>query len=140
MPDALAAEVLTDSLAGEGVDLFLTLLPIVGLDEITDAEEITVFVPFDEAFTSIQGDELASIIEDPTLVRDVLESHVVEGAVPSTELTDGDTITPISGEELTVTIDGDTVRIGDATVTRADIEFDGGVIHVIDDILALPGA
>jgi uncharacterized surface protein with fasciclin (FAS1) repeats len=138
--DAVAAEVLTDTLAGEGVDLFLALVPLVGLDEITDADEITVFVPSDEAFQSIAADEVAAIVDDPMLVRDVLESHVAEGAYRSSDLEDGDTISPISGEELTVSIDGDAVMIGDATVVRADIEFDGGVIHIIDDVLVLPEA
>ena len=131
-------DALTDTLSGEGVDLFLTLLPVVGLDEITDADEVTLLVPSDEAFLSIGPDEIAAIIEDPSLVREVLESHVVESELSSSDLSDGDTITPVSGEDLTVTIDGDTVMIGQATVVRADIRFDGGVIHVIDDVIALP--
>lgn len=138
--EATGADVLTDTLAGEGVDLFLTLLPLVGLDELTEADEITVFVPSDEAFQSIEADEVAAIVEDPEMVRDVLESHVVEGAFPSRELNDGDVVTPVSGEELTVAVDGDTVMVGTATVLTADIEFDGGVIHVIDDVLQLPDA
>ena len=131
-------DVLTDTLAGEGVDLFLTLLPIVGLDEITDADEVTILAPSDEAFQSVAADEIAAIIDDPTLVREVLEAHLVEAPVLSSDLADGDTITPLSGEEIVVSVDGDTVMLGQATVLRPDIMFDGGVIHVIDDIIGLP--
>ena len=58
----------------------------------------------------------------------------------SSDLSDGDTVEPVSGDTLDVSIDGDTVMIGNATVTQPDILFDGGVIHIIDDILTLPEA
>merc|ERR1719238_1008628 len=37
--------------------------------------------------------------------------------------------------ELTVTIDGTTVKINGATVTSADLDCSNGVIHVIDTVL-----
>jgi len=37
-----------------------------------------------------------------------------------------------------VTIDGTTVKIGDATVTTADVDCSNGVIHIIDAVLLPP--
>jgi hypothetical protein len=44
----------------------------------------------------------------------------------------------LEGSELTVTIDGTTVKIGDATVNTADVEASNGVIHIIDAALLPP--
>ena len=41
----------------------------------------------------------------------------------------------VNGGQLEVSIDGDTVMIGDATVAQADIETSNGTVHVIDTVL-----
>ena len=41
----------------------------------------------------------------------------------------------LQGSAAPVTVDGETVMIGDATVTATDIEASNGVIHVIDTVL-----
>lgn len=136
-PDSEAADVLTETLAGESVDVFLTLLPLVGFDEVTEADQITIFAPSDEAFTSIAADELASIVDDPERVVEVLQAHVVEGLVTASDLEEMTSVQPIRGEEVPVSVDGETIMVGDATVVETGIEFDGGIVHVIDDVLLL---
>jgi uncharacterized surface protein with fasciclin (FAS1) repeats len=136
--DALAADVLTDALSGQQADTFLALAEVVGLDQLTDADEVTLFVPTDDAFTSLSADQLSAIVADPSLATDALGAHAVEGAFYSSDLSDGATVTPLVGDDLEVTIDGDTVMIGEATVLQADVEFEGGVIHIIDQVLRLP--
>jgi uncharacterized surface protein with fasciclin (FAS1) repeats len=37
-----------------------------------------------------------------------------------------------------VTVDGDVVMVGSATIVRYDIEASNGVIHVIDAVLTPP--
>lgn len=56
----------------------------------------------------------------------------------SGDLTDGQTITTLLGEDVTVTLGMDTVFINDAMVTVADLEADNGVVHVIDAVLLPP--
>ena len=41
----------------------------------------------------------------------------------------------VNGESVTISTDGGTVKINDATVTKADIMCSNGVIHVIDTVL-----
>lgn len=53
---------------------------------------------------------------------------------------DGDTVTTVLGEDLTVEVDGDTVYLVDGTgnrvtVTATDVDASNGVIHVIDGVL-----
>jgi uncharacterized surface protein with fasciclin (FAS1) repeats len=51
---------------------------------------------------------------------------------------DGQTFTTLNGAPLEVTVDGDTVMVGDATILRYDIQASNGVIHVIDAVLTPP--
>jgi uncharacterized surface protein with fasciclin (FAS1) repeats len=65
---------------------------------------------------------------------------VLDGAVPaSTVLTlDGQSVPTLNGAEITISVDGDTVMIDDATVVTVDVMADNGIIHVIDSVLLPP--
>ncbi len=53
----------------------------------------------------------------------------------STDLQDGQMISTLRGGQLEVAIDGDQVRIGDATVVQADVDASNGTVHIIDTVL-----
>ena len=99
----------------------------------------TVFAPTDDAFTAagIDLDSFNTDDEIATLV-DILTYHVLAGAVNSSQVTDGMTATMLNGDEVTFTVTGGTVMIGDATVTTADVMASNGIIHVIDMVLMPP--
>ena len=101
----------------------------------------TVFAPTDQAFMDA-GIDLSTFDtpeENDTLV-DILLYHVLAGAVPSSDVTDGLTVTMVNGDEATFTVEPDsgTVLIGDAFVTGPDVQASNGIIHVIDSVLSLP--
>ena len=122
---------------------FSTLLAAAeaaGLVEMLNNEEgpFTVFAPTDEAFAALpEGtvDDLLKPENKDQLVK-ILQYHVVPGKVMSADLagksTDAQTA---SGETLTVDATGDSVKVGEATVTQADIEATNGVIHVVDKVI-----
>ena len=101
----------------------------------------TVFAPTDAAITALV-EALEITAEDllalPNL-GEILQYHVLAGAAMSGDLTDGQEIETLLGENVTVTINADGVFINDALVTAADIEAGNGVVHVIDAVL-LPSA
>ena len=43
-----------------------------------------------------------------------------------------------NGDDLTFTVDNDTVMVGTATVSTKDVEAANGIIHVIDKVLMPP--
>lgn len=65
----------------------------------------------------------------------VLTYHVVAGNVMSGDLSDGQVVTTLNGQELTVSIKDGKVMINGATVVAADLAGSNGVVHVIDSVL-----
>ena len=110
------------------------------VDALSAEGPFTVFAPTDAAITTlaetfgVTPEILLTLPQLPAL----LQYHVAAGAVMSGDLTDGQTITTLLGEDVTVTLGMDTVFINDAMVTVADLEADNGVVHVIDAVLLPP--
>lgn len=104
----------------------------------------TVFVPRDGAFTALGNANPAALdflLGDPKgALTDVLLYHVVAGKVMASDLMDGETLTTLQGDELTVKIkDNGDVLINGAKVVTADIPAKNGVIHVINQVLIPAG-
>jgi uncharacterized surface protein with fasciclin (FAS1) repeats len=101
----------------------------------------TVFAPTNDAFAEIQStvDTLLKPENKDDLV-DVLTYHVVPGTYGAADLEDGQELETVQGQTLKVTIDGDTVKVGDATVQTADVDASNGTVHVIDKVLVPPAS
>jgi uncharacterized surface protein with fasciclin (FAS1) repeats len=118
-----------------------TAVTLAGLvDALSGEGPFTVFAPTDAAFDALPDGLLDALIADPEGdLTKVLLYHVVAGNVLSGDLSDGQVITTLLGQELTVTIDGG-VFINDVggnsvQVTVPDLEADNGVVHVVDGVL-----
>merc|ERR1712238_408693 len=93
----------------------------------------TVFAPTNEAFAKLPAATLTHLL-DPANVKEldaVLTYHVVAGvAAFSKDLTDGEKIKTVEGQDVTASIYmGNRVFINKALVTTADISASNGVIH-----------
>ena len=119
-------------------------LQAAGLDEtLANDGPFTVFAPTDDAFAAaleslgLTADEL---LADTDTLTAILTYHVIDGAVPAeTVLTlDGQNATTLNGADISISIDGDTVMVNDASVTAVDVVADNGIIHVIDSVLLPP--
>ena len=110
------------------------------VETLQGAGPFTVFAPTDAAFTAA-GIDLSELTTEAGLatLTDILLYHVYSGAVASSDVTDGLTVSMANGDDATFTVATDgTVMIGDATVTTADVATSNGVIHVIDKVLMPP--
>jgi transforming growth factor-beta-induced protein len=130
-------EDIVDIAAGD--ERFATLVGALQVTNLADSLKgegpFTVFAPTDEAFTAVDIESM-----DPSELANILEYHVVPGKVMSDELAGMTSVTTLSGENLTVTVDeasGD-ISVDNATVIEPDIEASNGVIHVIDGVLLPP--
>lgn len=130
---------LVAELRDRGLTSLATALQGVDVDDLVDTGEFTFFAPDDEAFTTIDAEELADLVGDPELLIDTLRNHLVDERITGSDLYERDQLESRLGETLSVESDGATVTVGGATVTEADIGVgDAGVVHVVDALI-LPG-
>lgn len=89
----------------------------------------TVFAPTNDAFAPP-----IALDSNPAVLRKVLRHHVVSGEITSDQLTDGQTVQPLDGNALTISV-GDAVMVNRVTVTNPNAEASNGIVHVVDGLL-----
>lgn len=107
------------------------------VDALSGAGPFTVFAPTNAAFDALPAGLLDELLADPSGdLTSILLYHVVAGKTMSTDLANGQVITTLLGQDITITINNDGVFInGDVEITVVDLEADNGVVHVIDAVL-----
>jgi uncharacterized surface protein with fasciclin (FAS1) repeats len=118
-----------------------TLVSAVGAAELAETLQgegpFTVFAPTNDAFSAVGQETLDELLapEGKQQLTDILTYHVVSGELMAADLQDGQELETVQGDTLQVSVEGDTVRVGDATVATADVDATNGVVHVIDAVL-----
>jgi uncharacterized surface protein with fasciclin (FAS1) repeats len=108
-------------------------------DDLSGAGPFTVFAPTDAAFAALPAGALDALLADPTgALAQVLLYHVVGAEALSTDLSNGQTIQTLQGQNVVVSISGNNVSINNAQVIIADLVAENGVVHVIDAVLSIP--
>ncbi len=137
---AEGGETIVDVAAGIG--RFATLLSAIeaaGLtEELAGAGPYTLFAPTDDAFAELPTGTLAELLADPAELEPFLLYHIVPGEYPAADLAAETSLSTAEGSDLPVSIEGETVMVGEATVLESDITAGNGVIHVIDRVLTVP--
>lgn len=110
-------------------------------DTLSGAGPYTLFAPTDAAFAKLPAGELDRLLQPANReqLKALLMNHVVDGQAKADYLT-GKTgeIASLGGGKLA--LDGTAgVKVGGATVVKADIVASNGVIHAIDTVI-LPTA
>lgn len=122
-----------------------TLVEAVGAADLVETLSgegpFTVFAPTNDAFAALPAGELERLLKPANKdeLAKILTYHVVAGDVMAADLSDGQKVKTVEGQDITVTIDGDSVKLNDtATVIQPDIETSNGTVHVIDGVLLPP--
>ncbi|KAK4198925.1 FAS1 domain-containing protein [Triangularia verruculosa] len=100
---------------------------------LTDARDITLFAPNNEAFDAI-GNLVSGLTVEQ--LAGILGYHVIVGqTVYSNQIEDGATATTFQGGDITLRVEDGSVFVNSARVVKADVLCANGVIHVIDGVL-----
>lgn len=121
----------------EQLSLFHELIETAGMTDLFHEEELTVFLPVNDAFNTLSDEALDAYREDPEGLRDLLNYHIVEGEILSRDLGDGQEIEMRNGETAQITISGAGIEFDEANVIQVDVEASNGVIHVINQVNVL---
>lgn len=103
----------------------------------------TVFLPSNTAFEKLPEGKVSTLLEleNKEILTNLLKYHVVPGLAKSSDLTNGQVLSTLSGQKLTVEImEGSVKLIGEndsvvANVIYPDLTASNGVVHVIDTVL-----
>ncbi len=121
---------------------FTTLVAAVQAADLADVLSgegpFTVFAPTDDAFAALPEGTVEGLLEDIPALTDILLYHVVAGDVKAADVVTLESAETLQGGLLTITVEGDVVRLNGAQVVIADIEASNGTIHVIDAVLLPP--
>jgi uncharacterized surface protein with fasciclin (FAS1) repeats len=108
-------------------------------DVLVNAGPLTVFAPTNAAFDALPEGTVESLLEEenlPTLAR-IIKYHAAPGSYDSGKLKDGQRLFMASGHYIEISVDGDKIMIGDATVLGT-VQASNGLVHVIDKVLLPP--
>jgi uncharacterized surface protein with fasciclin (FAS1) repeats len=95
----------------------------------------TVFAPTDAAFARVPKATLKALLADKAKLRAVLLYHVVAGKVTAAKVTELSSAKTASGQNVRIRVNGASVLVNNAKVTKADVMASNGVIHVINRVL-----
>jgi uncharacterized surface protein with fasciclin (FAS1) repeats len=105
-------------------------------DDLSGEGPFTVFAPTDAAFKALPEGTVAKLLEDPTgALADILLYHVVAAKAYSKDLSNGQMIKTLNGDDIEVKLKDGKAYIDNAQVTVADVKADNGVVHVIDAVI-----
>jgi transforming growth factor-beta-induced protein len=144
--DAATGDVLEVAAAEGDLNMFLAATEAAGvMDGLHGTGPFTVFIPTDAAFSSYlekAGMTQAEVFADTAALRRLVDHHIVNMKDDAEMVMSmaGQSLTTAAGTELDVSVEGETVMVDDATITRYDIAATNGVIHVIDGVLVPPEA
>ncbi|MDW8107301.1 MAG: fasciclin domain-containing protein [Armatimonadota bacterium] len=121
---------------------FKTLVKLVQEAGLVDALRgegpFTVFAPTDDAFAKLPKAQVDALLKDKEALKRVLLYHVVQGRYMAKDVVKQRSLKTMQGQNIRIRVQGNTVRINDARVVKADIECTNGVIHVIDRVILPP--
>ena len=138
-PEPEPADIVGVATEAGSFSTLLTAVEAAGLVETLQGEgPFTVFAPTDEAFAALPEGTLDSLLADTEALTQVLLYHVVPGEVMASDVVELDSATTAQGEDIAITVEGDSVKVNQANVIATDVIASNGVIHVIDQVILPP--
>ena len=100
----------------------------------------TVFAPNNAAFEALPAGTLEELLkpENKDKLTEVLTFHVVPEKAMSSDLSDGQKIATVEGDDVNVMLQDGNVMVDGAKVVQPDVEASNGVVHIIDAVILPP--
>lgn len=105
-------------------------------DDLSGDGPFALFAPTDAAFAALPEGSVSSLLEDPTGdLAQILLYHVVGSKVMAQDLFNGQSVSTLNGNKITITYKDGSYYVDNAKISIADISADNGVVHVIDAVI-----
>ena len=117
---------------------FETLVAAVKAADLVDTLKgkgpFTLFAPNDDAFAKLPEGTVDKLLKDVPKLKKILTYHVVSGKVMAADVSKMKSAKTVEGSKVKIDASKG-VKVNDATVSKADVKADNGVIHIIDTVL-----
>lgn len=132
-------DIVENAMEADNVTTVVAAIAAAGLvDTLKGPGPFTVFAPNNAAFEKLPAGTVETLLkpESKAMLTSILTYHVVPGIYTSTSLRDGQVLTTVNGQDLTITKQGNQITVnGSAMVETADVISSNGVTFVIDSVL-----
>jgi uncharacterized surface protein with fasciclin (FAS1) repeats len=129
------ADIVDTAVSAGSFNTLVAAVKAAGLvDTLKGKGPFTVFAPSDDAFAKLPDGTVDGLLKDIPQLKKILTYHVVSGKVMAADAAKLKSAKTVEGSELKIDASNG-VKINDATVSKADVTADNGVIHVIDTVL-----
>jgi uncharacterized surface protein with fasciclin (FAS1) repeats len=138
---ASAANIVETAVGAGSFNTLIAAAKAAGLDgALANGQNLTVFAPTDEAFAKLPAGTVESLLkpENKDKLAAILTYHVLPRKLTSNQMLEGPfhvRTLKAGGDRLLAISKGASVTVDNATVVKADIMTDNGVIHVIDTVM-----
>jgi uncharacterized surface protein with fasciclin (FAS1) repeats len=135
--EAMATEQVMTAVAANP-DYFSTFVAAVeqaGLTEtLNNNENMTVFVPTDDAFAKVPAADLDAIMASPEMLTEILLYHVVQETLTPDKL--AGTHETLQGDSLTVAGSGTDFKVNEvATVVCGNVKTANATVYAVDSVI-----
>ncbi|RJR25987.1 fasciclin domain-containing protein [Candidatus Microgenomates bacterium] len=104
-------------------------------DKLNEEGPFTVFAPNDEAFGELPESTVNELATNSKGLEEIINYHVVSGEFSKKDLESIPILETLQGESLLVESENGNITINDAALLKSDIEYSGGILHLIDSVL-----
>jgi len=135
-------DIVENAMNADNVTTLVAAVDAAGLVETLQGPgPFTVFAPTNAAFEKLPAGTVDTLLmpENKEMLASILTYHVVPGRYTMADLTDGQVLTTVQGEDLVIGKDMNQLTVnGNAMVETADVISSNGVTFVIDSVLTPP--
>ena len=105
---------------------------------LSSSSKLTVFAPTNAAFAKVPKPTLNKLAHNKKLLAQVLEYHVVKGALTAAQIEKRHSLRTLEGASVTVKVKAGSVYINQARVIKPNLKASNGIVHVINGVLTPP--
>ncbi|MDP3468649.1 MAG: fasciclin domain-containing protein [Daejeonella sp.] len=112
------------------------------VDALSNAGPFTVFAPTNAAFDKLPAGTVDNLLKPESIddLTNILQYHVSLGVFKAENLTEGQIIGQVNGNDIKISISDGKVMINETAIIVASVPASNGIIHIIDTVLLPPAA
>ncbi|MFW7378909.1 MAG: fasciclin domain-containing protein [Oligoflexus sp.] len=125
--------------ANEELSIFAELAKIGGVEKALNVNgPFTIFVPTNAAFRNIDEQRLEYFRSDEDAAATIIELHTVANRYLLEDIDLDSELSTLSGVSVSTSHDGDSLVVGEAKITKANMPAKNGIIHIVDRVFLHP--